>query len=71
MPTKPTKVKHLQVSTPTGTAGQLHLESQYVFNYETTDRVNEVSLTMPIRAQSYATGGWDRTRALWSLEQAR
>lgn len=55
MPTIPTKVKHLRVSTPTGTAGQLHRESQYVFNYEATDRVNEVSLTMPIRAQSYAS----------------
>lgn len=55
MPTKPTKIKHLQVSTPAGAAGQLHRESQYVFNYEATDRVNEVSLTMPIRAQSYAS----------------
>lgn len=55
MPTKPTRIKRLQVCTPTGAAGQLHRESQYVFNYETTDRVNEVSLTMPIRAQSYAS----------------
>lgn len=55
MPTKPTRVKHLQVSTPTGPSGRLQRESQYVFNYEATDRVNEVSLTMPIRAQSYAS----------------
>ena len=49
------KVKTLQVSTPTGAAGLLLRESQYVFNYITTQRANEVSLTMPIRAQSYAT----------------
>jgi len=49
------RVKTLQVSTPTGAAGLLLRESQYVFNYITTQRANEVSLTMPIRAQSYAT----------------
>jgi serine/threonine-protein kinase HipA len=49
------KTKHLLVSTPHGAAGDLHRESQYVFNYSTTDRDREVSLTMPIRAQSYAT----------------
>lgn len=49
------KIKQLQVSTPTGTAGDLHRESQYVFNYSTTERINEVSLTMPIRAQSYVS----------------
>lgn len=49
------KIRTLQVSTPTGDAGQLLRESQYVFNYSATDRVNEVSLTMPIRAQSYAS----------------
>lgn len=49
------KVKTLQVSTPTGVAGELHREAQYVFNYRATDRTNEVSLSMPIRAQSYAS----------------
>lgn len=48
------KIKQLQVSTPSGTAGLLHRESQFVFNYNTTSRINEVSLTMPIRARSYA-----------------
>lgn len=48
------KTKRLQVSTPTGSAGDLHRESQYVFNYSTKERSNEVSLTMPIRAQSYS-----------------
>lgn len=48
------KIKRLHVSTPGGLAGELHRESQYVFNYATSDRRDEVSLTMPIRAQSYA-----------------
>jgi serine/threonine-protein kinase HipA len=49
------KIKTLRVSTPTGEAGLLLRESQYVFNYSTTERASEVSLTMPIRAQSYAS----------------
>lgn len=49
------KVKDLQVATFTGEAGHLLRESQYVFNYTATERANEVSLTMPIRAQSYAS----------------
>ena len=49
------KVKDLQVSTPTGEAGHLLRESQHVFNYTATDRANEVSLTMPIRARSYVS----------------
>lgn len=49
------KVKTLEVSTPTGMSGQLHREAQHVFNYSTAERTNEVSLTMPIRARSYAT----------------
>ncbi|MEJ7745193.1 MAG: type II toxin-antitoxin system HipA family toxin [Luteimonas sp.] len=49
------RVKTLQVSTPTGDAGRLQREAQYIFNYAATERVNEVSLTMPIRAQSYAS----------------
>lgn len=49
------KIKTLQVSTPTGDSGLLLRESQYVFNYGAADRRNEVSLTMPIRAKSYAS----------------
>jgi serine/threonine-protein kinase HipA len=49
------KVKQLQVATLTGEAGHLLRESQYVFNYTATERANEVSLTMPVRAQSYAS----------------
>lgn len=48
------KIKQLQVSVPTGAAGLLLRESQYVFNYQATDRASEVSLAMPLRAQSYA-----------------
>jgi serine/threonine-protein kinase HipA len=49
------KTKQLDVHVPGATAGQLHRESQYVFNYTTTERANEVSLAMPIRAQSYSS----------------
>lgn len=48
------KIKQLDVHVPGAVAGQLHRESQYVFNYTTTERANEVSLSMPLRAQSYA-----------------
>lgn len=49
------KIRHLEVSAADAQAGMLHRESQYVFNYSTTTPANEVSLTMPIRAKSYAT----------------
>lgn len=49
------KIRRLEVHALASRAGTLHRESQYVFNYETTQRADEVSLTMPIRAKSYAT----------------
>ena len=50
-----TKIKELEVSTPQGMSGQLRRESQYVFNYgRGVDPSCEISLTMPLRAQSYA-----------------
>lgn len=49
-----TKIKRLLVSTPQGDAGLLEKESRFVFNYATPERSREVSLTMPLRAQSYA-----------------
>lgn len=49
----PSRVKMLPVLTSQGVAGQLHRESQYVFNYRTADPACEISLTMPLRAQSY------------------
>ncbi len=54
---KTAKVKQLIVETPEGHSGSLTKEARYVFNYETTSREAEVSLVMPLRAQSYASGG--------------
>ena len=50
------RIKRLIVSTPQGESGALERESRYIFNYATGDRACEVSLTMPIRAESYASG---------------
>lgn len=51
-----TKVKDLLVSTPQGASGHLLRESQYVFNYDRDARREaEISLTMPLRAQSYSS----------------
>lgn len=50
------KTKNLMVTTPQGQAGTLTRESRFVFNYQTGDRDREVSLLMPLRAQSYADG---------------
>jgi serine/threonine-protein kinase HipA len=52
----PTKTKHLIVSTPHGVAGDLHKEARYAFNYSTHEPNCEISLTMPLRAESYASG---------------
>lgn len=48
------KIKKLIVTTPQGESGALSHESRYSFNYTTGDREAEVSLLMPIRAESYA-----------------
>lgn len=50
------KIKHLRVFTPQGLSGDLRTESRFVFNYSAAERSCEVSLTMPIRAESYASG---------------
>lgn len=50
------KTKELRISTPQGVAGDLLKESHYVFNYTATERPQEISLTMPIRAESYSSG---------------
>jgi serine/threonine-protein kinase HipA len=52
----PTKIKHLVVGTPLGVAGDLRKESRYTFNYSAHERDREISLTMPLRAESYASG---------------
>jgi len=49
------RVKQLIVSTPQGVAGSLTKEAQHVFNYTGKDQASEVSLTMPLRQQSYST----------------
>jgi serine/threonine-protein kinase HipA len=54
--TTPTKIKHLVVGTPQGVAGDLRKESRYSFNYSGHERNCEISLTMPLRAESYASG---------------
>ena len=48
------KIKRLAIGTPQGAAGDLLRESQYVFNYTSTERACEVSLGMPLRARSYS-----------------
>ena len=50
------KVKHLVVTTPQGTAGDLIKEARFAFNYSAQQTEKEVSLTMPLRAESYASG---------------
>jgi serine/threonine-protein kinase HipA len=49
-------IKNLQVTTPQGASGSLQKESRFVFNYQTTDQKCEVSLLMPLRAESYSDG---------------
>ncbi|HWX31906.1 MAG TPA: type II toxin-antitoxin system HipA family toxin [Steroidobacteraceae bacterium] len=50
------KTKELRISTPQGIAGDLLKEPRYVFNYTATERSEEISLTMPMRAESYSSG---------------
>ena len=51
---KTARVRRLMVSTPQGPSGCLDKESQFVFNYDRgVQPACEVSLTMPLRAQSY------------------
>lgn len=50
------KIKRLLVGTPQGSAGVIDKESRFVFNYTTREKSCEVSLTMPLRAESYSSG---------------
>ena len=52
-----TRLKHLVIGTPQGISGDLRKESRFVFNYTATEKTGELSLTMPIRAESYSSGG--------------
>ncbi|MGI4858565.1 MAG: type II toxin-antitoxin system HipA family toxin [Janthinobacterium lividum] len=51
---KTSKIKRLVVNVPQGDAGNLVKESRFSFNYTVAERACEVSLLMPIRAESYA-----------------
>ena len=53
---KTTKVKCLSVGTAQGVAGDLIKESRYTFNYSAVDNSCAISLTMPLRAESYSGG---------------
>lgn len=48
-------IKRLRLVTEQGYAGDLVKESQYVFSYRATEKSREISLVMPLRAQSYNT----------------
>jgi len=48
------KIKRLDIATTQGAAGQLVRESQFVFNYQTSNPACGMALTMPLRSQSYA-----------------
>lgn len=50
------KIRTLEVHTPQGTSGLLARESRYVFNYGQVPDCVSVSLTMPVRQESYARG---------------
>ncbi|MCA8198528.1 type II toxin-antitoxin system HipA family toxin [Burkholderia vietnamiensis] len=49
-----TRVRELRVTTPQGEAGTLTKESRHVFAYGSREPDRQVSLTMPLRAESYA-----------------
>jgi len=50
------RIKQLRVSTPQGDSGDLLKDSRYVFNYSAGEPAQAISLTMPIRAESYSSG---------------
>lgn len=54
-PDIPKRLKRLHVHASQGSAGQLARESQFVFGYRTEDPACEISLTMPLRAETYAS----------------
>ena len=51
-----TGLKHLVIGTPQGVSGELIKESRFAFKYSATDKPCELSLAMPIRAESYSSG---------------
>jgi len=50
------KIRQLEIHTPQGMGGLLTKESRYVFNYDHMNDDAAVSLVMPVRKESYASG---------------
>jgi serine/threonine-protein kinase HipA len=50
------QVRQLEVHTPQGESGLLAKESRFVFNYREVPDAAAVSLTMPVRRESYSSG---------------
>lgn len=50
------KIRQLEIHTPQGVSGKLTKESRYVFNYSHVNDAAAVSLVMPVREESYASG---------------
>jgi len=50
------KIRQLEIHTPQGVSGRLTKESRYVFNYNQVKDDAAVSLVMPVREESYASG---------------
>ena len=50
------QIRRLDIVTPQGMSGTLVRESRFVFNYATITEESAVSLVMPIRQESYASG---------------
>lgn len=50
------KIQQLEIHTPQGVSGLLTKESRYVFNYNQVNDQAAVSLVMPVREESYASG---------------
>ena len=50
------KIRQLEIYTPQGMSGRLTKENRYIFNYNQVSNEAAVSLTMPVREQSYTHG---------------
>ena len=50
------KIRQLEIHTPQGLSGLLTKKNRYVFNYNPVKDEAAVSLVMPVREESYASG---------------
>lgn len=50
------KIRQLEIHTPQGVCGRLTKESRFIFNYSHVSDEAAVSLVMPVREESYASG---------------